>query len=234
MAAGATRVDRWLLLLLCGAPLAVSGGGKGAQHSSHATPVWSPTDPRAETDEWGRAMLCWLERCVVGLQLCPWANEPLTGGGLRVVVARGGADEVLYVLVDEMLALAETSALNDASATTLVGAPNAFVGFDEYLEASARVEELIERAGLSGVIQLATFHPEYCFEGSEPDDASNWTNRAPLPVFHLLRERDVSRALRGSHATRDDVWQRNVEHVGAIGNRAMSRLVRSCKPRRCG
>ncbi|CAM9508161.1 unnamed protein product, partial [Hapterophycus canaliculatus] len=112
------------------------------------------------------------------------------------------------------------------NATTLVVArPPVAEDFDEFLEVVDAVDDFLDRAGLRGT--LATFHPGYRFEGSEEDDASNYTNRSPYPVLHLLLEEQVSAAVAqiGDPAK---VWQRNVETTRELGVEAMRRGVEAC------
>jgi hypothetical protein len=192
--------------------------------------VWEPTDLATASDPWTRAVGCWVQRCVVGLELCPWASASVENRGMRVVVSDGDADAVLACVRDELALLA---ALTDVErATTLIASTRAFARFDDFLAGAEQVEALIERsAAAAGAVQLATFHPEYRFAGTKKEDASNYTNRSPLPIYHLLREREVAQALSGGRMDRDDVWERNVARTRALGRTHMRRLVESCRPR---
>lgn len=189
---------------------------------------WEPTDLDAASDPWTRSVGCWVQTCVVGLELCPWASASVENRGMRVVVSDGDEDAVLACVRDE-LALLE--ALADVErATTLVASTSAFARFDDFLAGAERVEELIETSA-RGAVQLATFHPEYRFAATKKEDASNYTNRSPLPIYHLLREREVAQALSGGRVDRDDVWERNVARTRGLGRSYMRKLVDSCRPR---
>jgi hypothetical protein len=200
-----------------------------AASASTSPPVrWAPTEVRAAGDAWTRSVGCWVQRCVVELELCPWASASASGGGMCVVIAHGAEKVVLERVREELALLALTDELERA--TTLIASPGAFADFGGFLAGAQEVEVAIERLELDGVLQLATFHPAYQFAGADPDDASNWTNRSPLPIFHLLREAEVARALGAGQTDRDDVWQRNVERTRALGCAHMSRLVAGCRP----
>lgn len=136
----------------------------------------------------------WLERAVIGLNLCPFAKAVFIKDQIRYVVSSAQTPEEL--LVDlmaelELLQQADPAAID----TTLLIHPDAlrdFLDYNDFLDvADAAVEEL----DLDGEIQVASFHPEYQFAGTDIDDISNYTNRAPYPTLHLLREISVERAV---------------------------------------
>lgn len=134
----------------------------------------------------------WVDEVVVGLNLCPFAKRELSAGRVRIVSEASGAMEpALEVLADEAITLLNA----DSAATTLVVFPSGFESFDDYLDLLDMSQALLEQCGWDDALQLASFHPDYCFEGVEPDDAANYTNRAPLPVIHLLRQDDVAVAI---------------------------------------
>eukprot|EP00903_Cladosiphon_okamuranus_P017308 g15947.t1 len=114
------------------------------------------------------------------------------------------------------------------NATTLVVArPPLVEDFDEFLRVMEAVDDFLDGSGLRGAVQLATFHPQYRFEGSDEDDASNYTNRSPYPVLHLLLEDQVSAAV-SQVGDPEKVWQRNVETTRKLGVEAMRRGVEAC------
>lgn len=141
-----------------------------------------------------RDMRRWLERAVIGLNLCPFAKAPHVKGQVHVTVSRAhGAQALLDELGAELDALVATDA--SVRETTLLVVPQGlddFLAFNDFL---ARAERLVRKRRLDGVIQLASFHPDYQFEGTEADDVTNYTNRAPYPTIHLLREDSISRAV---------------------------------------
>ncbi|QDG49894.1 DUF1415 domain-containing protein [Persicimonas caeni] len=157
----------------------------------------------------------WLEDAVIGLNLCPFARAVYVRDEVRIAVdeARGFEDAIRRAL-DEADRLLQ--AAPDDIATTLVVFPHALSDFDEFLDAVDAVDELIERAGAAGILQLAHFHPQYQFEGTEADDLENFTNRAPYPTLHLLREAQISEGV-ASHPNPEAIPERNIEVLEELG-----------------
>jgi len=136
----------------------------------------------------------WLERAVIGLNLCPFAKAVHVKGQIRYVVSAATTPEALADdLQRELEFLAEASAaLVD---TTLLIHPQVltdFLDFNDFLQVA---DGIVEELELDGILQVASFHPQFQFEGTEPDDITNYTNRAPYPTLHLLREDSVERAV---------------------------------------
>jgi hypothetical protein len=157
----------------------------------------------------------WLEQVVVGLNLCPFAAPVLRAGGIRIAVGEGATPEdgVAEVLREAARLLDE---VEPAVSTTLVALPRGVEDFGVFLDVVATVEEALDEAGASGVLQVATFHPDYVFDGTEADDVTNYTNRAPVPILHLLREADVEEAVDG-HPDPEGIPGRNMETLRALG-----------------
>jgi len=140
------------------------------------------------------ATTAWLEKAVIGLNLCPFAKAVHAKGQIRYVVSQAQTPEDLAeALVRELEFLAEASP--DAVDTTLLIHPQAlrdFLDFNDFLDVA---DGLVEELELDGILQVASFHPHFQFEGTEPDDITNYSNRAPFPILHLLREDSVERAV---------------------------------------
>lgn len=157
----------------------------------------------------------WLEEGIIGLQLCPFAAPVVKAGQLRYAFcAAEGFDEALRE------ALAEVSLLLNAPreevATTLLIFTAAFASFEEFLEASDTLDEMLLDSGAARFLQLATFHPLYQFDGESKEDISHYTNRAPLPIFHLLRVEDVSAAIDAFPDTLQ-IPKNNIKRLEALG-----------------
>lgn len=133
----------------------------------------------------------WVERFVMGLGMCPFAR-PAQAGIRYVEVPGTELKDILQVVLDEAVALDAVPA--DQPGTTLVIVPQGLEDFDDFLIALDTVQQMLADAGYEGVQQVASFHPDYLFNDEPEDDPSNWTNRAPVPIFHLLREADVTQA----------------------------------------
>ena len=135
----------------------------------------------------------WVDRIVVGLDLCPFAQDPLVHGRVRFEESRATSLEgIMIELVEEMALLSDPDAEAD---TTLLIVPTLLGDFDTFHDAIALAEEVIEQTGNTGIFQLAHFHPNYRFEGTESDDPGNRTNQSPHPILHILRWSDVRRAM---------------------------------------
>lgn len=155
----------------------------------------------------------WLDSMVVGLNLCPFANAVRRQGLVNIVIAPTGLpQECLQALADE----ARRLLAGDDQATTLLVLPEGFDDFDDYLDLLAIAEDLLVDLDYEGQLQLASFHPHYQFEGTAIDDVSNWTNRAPLPILHLLQEASLSRAV-AAHPDPEAIPQRNIEVLESLG-----------------
>lgn len=150
----------------------------------------------------------WVDEVVVGLNFCPFAKAELAAGRVRLCeMEHLGLEQALESFADEAIALVN----RDVRATTLLVLSTGFNAFDDYLELLDLCEALLEECGWDQALQLASFHPDYCFEGVEQDDASNFTNRSPLPIIHLLRRDDLAQAI--SHYPEVDSIPENNQHL---------------------
>ena len=157
----------------------------------------------------------WLERAVIGLNLCPFAKSVHTKGQIHYVVSHATDTRALLEdLQRELEALAEASP--DKRDTTLLMAPLTmpnFLDFNDFLELA---DELVEAMDLAGILQVASFHPRFQFEGTLADDVSNCTNRAPYPTLHLLREESIDRAVE-AFPEAEEIFERNIEVLERLG-----------------
>ncbi|MDR5821068.1 DUF1415 domain-containing protein [Caballeronia sp. LZ043] len=157
----------------------------------------------------------WLTRAVIGLNLCPFAKSVHVKQQIRYVVSEARAvDDLVVELAEELRLLKETDP--DVVDTTLFITPHAFADFAEYNDALFFADRLLGDMGLAGEVQIASFHPHYQFEGSEPDDIDNYTNRAPYPIFHLLREASIDRAV-AAFPDASDIYERNIDTLRRLG-----------------
>ena len=158
----------------------------------------------------------WLEKAVIGLNLCPFAKAVYVKNQVRMVVSHARhADDLLDELDKELDLLVATPA--KVIDTTLLIHPtlfNDFLDFNDFLEIA---EGLVDEHGLEGVIQLASFHPQFQFEGTEPDDIGNYTNRAPFAILHLLREESVERAV-AVFPEAESIFEQNIQTLEKLGH----------------
>ena len=157
----------------------------------------------------------WLEKAVIGLNLCPFAKAVYVKNQVRLVVSKARhADDLLEELDRELDLLVATPA-NEIDTTLLIHPTlfDDFLDFNDFLEVA---EGVVDEHGLDGVIQLASFHPQFQFDGTEPDDISNYTNRAPFAVLHLLREESVERAVE-AFPQADAIFDVNIATLEKLG-----------------
>jgi hypothetical protein len=168
----------------------------------------SGSDPVADTRRW-------LERAVIGLNLCPFAKAVVAKQQVRFVLSDASTPEALLAqLGEELLLLRDTPA--EQIDTTLLVHPDVLGDFLDYNDFLEQADALVEALELDGVLQVASFHPHYQFAGSEPDAVENFTNRSPYPTLHLLREDSVSRAV-DAYPDPDAIIERNVATLRALG-----------------
>jgi uncharacterized protein len=140
----------------------------------------------------------WLERAVIGLNLCPFAKAVHVKGLIRYAVSEATTTtELLADLKNELNSLSnmDVASVSIAYDTTLLIAPYCLQDFLDFNDFLAKADKLIAKMKLEGTLQLANFHPQYQFAGTEPDDITNFTNRAPYPTLHLLRESSIDQAV---------------------------------------
>ena len=182
-----------------------------------------PIDAAAVT----RHTRAWVERAVVGLNLCPFAKAPLVKGQVRFVVSETDDPRVLLdLLCEEMSALARSDPLQRE--TTLLIHPNVLEDFDAFNDFLGAADTALDELGLDGVLQVASFHPHYRFAGTAADDLSNATNRSPYPTLHLLREASVERAV-AAFPEAEAIFETNIATLEALGADAWAQLQAQCR-----
>jgi hypothetical protein len=166
-------------------------------------------------DEAIAATRAWLERAVIGLGLCPFAKAVHAKGQIRYVVSEArNSDVLLDDLERELHALAEAAPAEVD--TTLLIHPYVLDDFLQYNDFLEVAEETVESVGLTGVLQVASFHPAYQFAGTTPDDITNYTNRSPYPILHLLREASVEEAV-AAFPDPEEIYEKNIETMERLG-----------------
>lgn len=134
----------------------------------------------------------WVEQVIIGFNFCPFAKREFDSGRIRYTPVAGTKRKAFaQTMLDEFYFLQDHPEVE----TTLVIFEQGLKDFFDYLDFLYFSEELLAEAGLEGVFQLASFHPEYQFEGEDFDDASNYTNRSPYPTIHLIREDSLEQAI---------------------------------------
>jgi hypothetical protein len=185
------------------------------------------TTPRPDPEKVIAETRAWVDRAVIGLNLCPFAKAVQVKDQVRYVASDAqDPDALLATLGDEMHRLVAT----DASAvdTTLVIHPlvlDDFLDFNDFLEIA---DHLLEQLGYEGVLQVASFHPRFQFAGTRPDDPGNATNRSPYPTLHLLREESVERAV-AAFPDAGTIYEKNIRTLESLGTAGYAALLAQCK-----
>ena len=165
----------------------------------------------------------WLEKAVIGLNLCPFAKSVYVKDQVRIAICQAQDRHALTAqLYEELQLLASTPA--QQTDTTLLVVPCMFEQFSDFNDYLDIAEAVLDELELVGEIQLASFHPFYQFANTEPDDLSNYTNRAPYPILHLLREDSLDKAAE-QYPDASVIFQRNVAVVQELGIDGWHRLL---------
>ncbi|AMV26536.1 hypothetical protein VT84_19205 [Gemmata sp. SH-PL17] len=165
----------------------------------------------------------WVSDVVIGLNLCPFARRVFDGGLIRFTVTDAADEDALRAaLTNELRSLADIPA--EQVETAILIHPHTLGDFLDYNDFVVETESLIEELELTGVIQIAGFHPQYQFGGTRPGDVENYTNRSPFPMLHLLREDSIT-AVNDDPEKLLEIPRRNVETLRRIGKAQIQKLL---------
>jgi hypothetical protein len=179
---------------------------------------------RIDIDDIIAATRRWLEKSVIGLNLCPFAAGPYRDNRIHFSVSeQRTASGLLEELRRELLGLHAADPLHRE--TTLLIHPWVLADFSEYNDFLEACEAAIAELGLEGELQVASFHPRYQFADTQPEDIENFTNRSPYPMLHLLRESSVERAIAAAGNT-EQIYLRNIRTLRELGHSGWQRLWR--------
>ena len=162
------------------------------------------------------AMRQWIEKAVIGLNLCPFAKAVYVKNQVRYVVSHAPHLDGLLEDLDRELDFLAAAGPDDIDTTLLIHPallPD-FLDFNDFMQLA---EAAVGEHGLDGVLQIASFHPHFQFEGTDPDDIGNFTNRAPYPTLHLLREASIARAV-AAFPEAETIYERNIKTLVALGH----------------
>ena len=185
------------------------------------TPTLMPYPDAASEEAIIAATKTWVERAVIGLNLCPFAKSVFVKKQVRYALAATTADELLAELEQELTRLAETAP--EEMDTTLLIHPLVMTDFLDFHFFLAEADALIRNLGFEGVFQIASLHPRYEFAGSEADDIANFTNRSPYPTLHILRESSIDRAV-AAFPDAESIFERNIETMERLGHEGWKKL----------
>lgn len=157
----------------------------------------------------------WLEKAVIGLNLCPFAKAVHVKNRIRYVLSKATREEDLQTELQRELEFLRGTKPEDVETTLLIHPDvlNDFLAFNDFLGVA---DDLLEELELDGVLQIASFHPDYQFAGTEPNDIENYTNRSPYPTLHILREESITRAVE-TYPDTDEIYQKNQDTLNKLG-----------------
>ena len=178
--------------------------------------------PSSNTELITREVGDWLNNVVIGLNLCPFAAKPMRNRQVKTFISNAETEETLLQdILEQLLELESTT--SEKIDTTLVVVPNMLSDFYDYNLFIDWIEALLRQQNWQGIFQLATFHPNYCFGGTEPEDAENLTNRSPYPIFHLLREDSMEKVLK-HYPDPESIPDKNIERVESLSESEKQQL----------
>ena len=164
----------------------------------------------------------WLEKAVIGLNLCPFAKAVHVKQQIRWVLSDATTPEALLdELLRELQHLAEADP--ERVDTTLLIHPQVLQDFHDFNDFLGAADAALEELGLDGVLQIASFHPQFQFECTAADDIGNFSNRSPHPTLHLLREDSIERAV-DAFPDAADIYERNIQTLERLGHAGWRQL----------
>lgn len=167
---------------------------------------------------------CWLSSIIIELNFCPFAQREFIKESIRYTISTDSDLETnLHVFAEELEHLDD----KPATETTLLIFENAFTDFNDFVELIDYADQLIDELGYRSTYQLAHFHPDYCFEGADEHDAANYTNRAPFPILHLLREDSLQKAI-DNYPDTSNIPENNINLTRQFGIEKMRTLLAKC------
>ncbi|MGI4717158.1 MAG: DUF1415 domain-containing protein [Janthinobacterium lividum] len=179
-------------------------------------------NPNADDEAIVAATRRWLERAVIGLNLCPFAKSVYVKEQVRYVVSNATTPEALLEqLMDELQHLSDTP--SEEVDTTLLIHPFVLQDFEDYNEFLDVADAAVEDMRLDGELQVASFHPDYQFADTDPSDIANYTNRAPYPILHLLREDSIDRAVE-AFPEAEAIFEKNIDTMEKLGHDGWDKL----------
>ena len=164
----------------------------------------------------------WLEKAVIGLNLCPFAKAPHVKNLVRIVVSEARHLDGFLEDLDRELQLLGNTPTSELETTLLVH-PTLFPDFETFNQMLEIADDAVVENELEGIVQIAPFHPDFQFEGTEADDISNYTNRSPYPTLHLIREDSIAKATE-AFPDASAIFDRNIALLEKMGHEGWDKL----------
>jgi uncharacterized protein len=169
--------------------------------------------------------IAWIRSFIIEYNICPFAKHTVKEGTLEIdVVHPNNTEQALEVTMSTILRMDDNSQIE----TALLVFPSAFTSFDDYLDFVSFAEELLRMSGYEGICQLATFHPHYCFADTLENDVSNYTNRSPYPLLHILRESSIEKAI-AYYGDTSKIPDNNIATMHKLGLDKITALLKNLK-----
>ena len=166
----------------------------------------------------------WVKQVIMKYNICPFARQEVERASIRYVVFN---DKKLNQITEKLICEFKFMDNNPSAETSLVILPNGFGDFNRYLETVYLAEDLIIEMDYEGEYQIASFHPDYCFEDEDFDSPTNFTNRSPYPTLHIIREASIEEALK-TYDSPESIPERNKKFADKKGAEFFNALLKSC------
>lgn len=178
-----------------------------------SNPNKPPQQAHHNDEHYIKATMQWVDNIVIHHNFCPFASFVRTPNQIHCCVLAGNTGDVLAALFEELERLDNT---DDIATTLMVLSNTSFADFNEYLDVLAIAEAMLHDWGFSERYQLASFHPQYIFDGNSIDDSENYTNRSPYPLLHIIRESDITRYMKNEDDAQK-IYTHNIAKAKELG-----------------
>jgi hypothetical protein len=155
----------------------------------------------------------WIKQVVIGLNFCPFAAQSFNDNYINYKILNSSN---INLILEEFIRECNRMDTDEATDTSLLILPTGWKSFNTYLDLLDLAEKLIAKEGLEGIYQIASFHPDFLFAGTTENDASNYTNRSPYPMLHILREDQVEKAVK-KHKDIHSIPHANISKANELG-----------------
>jgi hypothetical protein len=173
-------------------------------------------------DEVEAVVKSWIEKVIIGLNFCPFAKKEMQRNTVRYAIyASTHVNDALGHFLEELSVLDQQQNIQ----TTLLVFSNGFFDFEEYLDMLELANSLMSQEDYDGIYQVASFHPDYCFDGEAHDDPANYTNRSPYPILHILRESSIEDALK-RYPEPESIPKKNIAKARKLGSSFLKALLK--------
>ena len=180
------------------------------------------TSSQLSDDAVETAVKSWIDKVIVGLNFCPFAKKEMERNTVRYAIFTTTlVDHALSHLLEELALLDQQQDIQ----TTLLVFPLGFANFENYLDMLELGNSLIAQGGYGGIYQLASFHPDYCFDGEDQNDPANYTNRSPYPILHILRESSIEAVLK-RYPQPESIPENNIAKARLLGSSYLQALLK--------